>query len=287
MIKARSFVLSAAFPGSKKGMDGIRNALELLAPWGFDTIEYYNMDVSPDRIAALMQGKRSIFLAGARQKAENLNPCSLNRDFRQKAIAGLGECFHHAREAGAAAVMISSGIRPASEKDDAEALNVLADSLSQLHELEPELPILLEPGDRDVEYRHLLGPTAWAADFTSRCQNRGIPLGLIFDMSHAAQLGENLETAWATARPYCDHVHFANCVLKKGSPVYGDKHPFFGVPDGVYSYNDAQNFLALLKNENEPLTVSLEMICPPNEQETDFFHRLVTDTNWFFTFNNL
>jgi len=282
MIVAKSFVLSASFPLSKTGPDCLRSALEQLAPWGIDTIEYYNMNVAPDRLAALMRGKRSIFLAGARQKAENLSPCSLDRDIREKAVAGLGECFHHARQAGAQAVMVSSGGRPANEKDDAECLRLLMDSLNRLHELEPGLPILLEPGDRDVEYRHLLGPTAWAAEFASGCRNRGIPLGLIFDISHVAQLGEEPEAAWDTARPFCDHVHFANCVLKKGSPLYGDKHPFFGVPDGVYTHDDARNFLTLLENEQKPLTVSLEMICPQEEEENHFFHRLVTDTGWFF-----
>jgi hypothetical protein len=283
MIKSKSFVLSATFPGSKKGIDGIRHALELLAPWEIDTIEYYNTSVSPDRIAALMQGKQSIFLSGSRQKTENLNPCSLNRDIREKAIAGLGECFHYARQAGATAVMLSSGGRPASEKDDAECLNLLIDSLSRLHKLEPDLPILLEPGDRDVEYRHLLGPTEWAVEFTYRCRNQGIPLGLIFDISHVAQLGEDLEAAWNKARPVCNHVHLANCVLEKNSALYGDKHPLFEVPDGVYTHKDAQKFLALLENEREALTVSLEMICPQDEQEDSFFSRLLTDTKWFFT----
>jgi len=283
MIKAKSFVLSAAFPGSKKGIDSIRQALDLLAPWGIDTIEYYNADVSPDRIAALMYGKRSVFLAGARQKMENLNPCSLDRNIREKAITGLGECFHYARQAGSAAVMLSSGVRPANEKDDAECLALLMDSLNRLHELEPDLPILLEPGDRDVEYRHLLGPTARAAEFTFACRNQGIPLGLIFDMSHAAQLGEVLEEAWNKARPVCDHVHFANCVLKKNSPLYGDKHPFFDVPDGVYTHKDAQDFLALLKNEKNSLTAGLEIICSTGEDERIFFNSITAAHCWFFT----
>jgi sugar phosphate isomerase/epimerase len=283
MIKARSFVLSAAFPGSKKGTDGIRRALDLLAPWEIDTIEYYSADVSPDRIAALMRGKSSIFLAGARQKTENLNLCSLDRNIREKAITGLEECFHYARQAGAVAVMLSSGVRPANEKDDPECLALLTDSINRLHELEPDLPILLEPGDRDVEYRHLLGSTALSVEFTCVCRNLGIPLGLIFDMSHAAQLGENLEEAWIKAKPVCNHVHFANCVLKKDSPLYGDKHPFFEVPDGVYTHKDAQNFYALLQNEQIPLTASLEIICPAGEEEHTFFNRIIANHPWFFT----
>ena len=283
MINSKSFVLSASFPGSKSGIDGIRSALEQLAPWGIDTIEYYNADVSPDRIVALMQGKQSIFLAGARQKMENLNPCSLDRGVREEAIAGLGDCFHYARQAGASAVMLSSGGRPENEGDDAECLRLLMDSLCCLHELEPDLPILLEPGDRDVEYRHLLGPTALAVDFASRCRTQGIPLGLIFDMSHIAQLGENLERAWNEAWRVCDHIHFANCVLKRNSPIYGDKHPFFEVPDGVYTHKDAQSFLALLQNEENSLTVGLEIICPPGEDEHAFFDRIITTHPWFFS----
>ena len=283
MITEKSFVLPATFPGSKLGEDGLRSVLEQLFPLGINTIEYYNVNVSPDRISEMMQGKRSIFLAGTRQKAENLIPCSLERDVREKAVTGLGECFHIARQAGASAVMLSSGKRPEDEKDDDECMKVLIDSLGRLHELEPELPILLENGDRDVEYRHLLGPTEWTVDFIKRCRNQGIPLGLVFDMSHAAQLGEDLLKAWGVGRTVCSNVHLANCILKKNHPLYGDKHPFFDVPDGVYTGNDALNFIALLQKEKAPLTVSLEIICPAGEDEREFFERIKALHPWFFS----
>jgi hypothetical protein len=134
-----------------------------------------------------------------------------------------------------------------------------------------------------MEYRHLLGPTAWAADFCSACRNQGIPLGLVLDMSHAAQWREDREEAWNKARPVCNHVHFANSILKKDSPLYGDKHPFFEVPDGVYTHKDAQNFYAKLQNEQIPITASLEIICPAGEEETTFFNRIVANHPWFFT----
>ena len=282
MIKARSFVLSASFPSSKTGMDGMKAALEQLAPWGIDTIEYYVSGVSPEDIGTLLQGKQSIFLAGARQKMENLNPSSPDRGIRESAIAGLKECFHFARRAGASAVMISSGVRPDDEKKDSECIEILAESLSRLHKMEPDMPVLLESGDRDVEYRHLLGPTSWTVDFALRCRSQGIPLGLVFDISHIAQLGENPEEAWNKARAVCNHVHFANCVLDKKSPIYGDKHPFFGIPGGVYTHNDAQNFLALLKNEENAITISLEIICPTGENERAFFNSITAAHSWFF-----
>jgi sugar phosphate isomerase/epimerase len=282
-LKEKSFVLSAAFPGSKRGLKGLRRALDLLAPYRFSAIEYYCEEVSPGQAAALLAGKTSVFLAGARQKMAGLNPCALDRETREKAVAELGECFHFAREAGAAAVMLSSGSRPPGEADDALCLAYLADSLHRLHRVEPELPMLLEPGDRDVEYRQLLGPSRWSADFAAARRKEGLPLALIFDMSHAAQLGEHLETAWDTVKPCCDHIHLANCVLEKNSPIYGDKHPFFGIPQGVYSHQRARDFLARLVNDPRPLRVSLEMICPPGEREDDFFARLAADTGWFFS----
>jgi sugar phosphate isomerase/epimerase len=229
-----------------------------------------------------MAGRQTVFLAGARQKAEGLNPCSPDRDIRKKAVASLGECFHFARQAGASAVMLSSGARPDDERDDNECFSLLADSLACLHRLEPDLPILLEPGDRDVEYRHLVGPTARAVEFTAACRKDGIPLGLIFDMSHAAQLGEALGTAWNQAEPFCSHVHFANCILDKNSPLYGDKHPFFEVPGGVYTHQDARDFLALLQKSPKTFTISLEMICPAGEDEERFFDHLTRIHPWFF-----
>jgi hypothetical protein len=285
MVKSKSFVLSASFPSSKKGYDGLKKALDIITPYHFTTIEYYSEDVSADKVSLLMEGRRSIFLAGARQKAAGLNPCALDKDVRDKAVAELGECFRFARQAGAAALMLSSGPRPEHESDDPQCLIYLADSLESLHKLEPDLPILLEPGDRDVEYRHLLGYTPVSVEFTAACRKNGLPLGLIFDISHIAQLGEELGAAWVAARPYCDHVHLANCVLEKQHSLYGDKHPLFGVPGGVYTHQDAYGFLSVLQEDPQPLTVSLEVICPFNESEDGFFPRLVSDTGWFFDWN--
>jgi sugar phosphate isomerase/epimerase len=282
MVNSKSFVLSASFPGSKKSYEGLKQALDAIAPYHFTTIEYYSEDVSADKVSRLMEGRKSIFLAGALQKAAGLSPCSLDKDVRAKAVAELGECFRFARQAGAAALMLSSGPRPEDESNDPQCLLCLAESLEKLHKLEPDLPILLEPGDRDVEYHHLLGYTSVSAEFVAARRRDGLPLGLIFDISHVAQLGEDLGAAWVAARPYCDHVHLANCVLERQHPLYGDKHPFLGVPGGVYSHADTRSFLSVLREDPAPLTVSLEVICPSNESEDSFFPHLLSDTRWFF-----
>ena len=281
MIKHRSFIISASFPSSKSTEDGMRFALEQISPLGIDTVEYYS-ELSPDKVASLLQGKRSIFLSGARQKAEGLNPCSLDAGVREKAISALAECFKYAKQAGASGIMFASGTRPDSEKDDEQCLDLLFDSITRLHQVEPELPILLEPGDRDVEFKHLLGHTDMSVKFAQRCQDSGLPLKLVFDISHIAELGEDLMDSWKMIKPYCDHVHFANCVLDKSSPLYGDKHPFFNLANGVFSHKEGVDFLSYLKNEKEELMVGLEIICPLDEDEKAHFDRLVKEHSWFF-----
>ncbi|MDR1929179.1 MAG: sugar phosphate isomerase/epimerase [Treponema sp.] len=141
MVRDKSFVFSAIFPDSKKGLEGLTRAMERLSPWPYSTVEYYCRDVQADKIAALLGEKKSVFLAGALQKELRLNPCSLEKEVRKKAVGALAECFRFARQAGAGGVLVSSGQRPENEKDDPESLKYLADSLEQLHGVEPELPI--------------------------------------------------------------------------------------------------------------------------------------------------
>lgn len=279
----KSLVLSAVFPSSRTGPAGLERALGCIAPYGIRTVEYYCEGGSPGDVSGLLRGKRSVFLGGARQKALDLNPCSFEREERELAVGQLAECIRFAHEAGADAFMLSSGRRPSRREDDRACLELLEDSILRIHRAQPELRILLEPGDRDVEFRQLVGPTGMAADLVRSLRGKGVPAGLIFDISHAAQLGEDLETAWAAARPVCGHVHLANCVLDRGSPLYGDRHPFFGVKGGVYRHEDARRFLRLLEGEPEPVTVGLEMICPGGDEEA-FFRALADDTRWFFEY---
>lgn len=286
MIRETSLVLSAAFPSSKSREDGLAEALAQIEPYGVACVEYYCEGCKPERVRSLLDGISGIFLAGARQKAMNLNPSSRDADVREFAVRQMEECFHFARETGARAVMMSSGTRPENERDDTECLKHLEDSIFRLHRTEPDLEILLEPGDRDVEYRHLVGPTPMAVALARKLRENGAPVGLLFDMSHVAQLGEELYQAWDAAKDVCGHVHLANCVLERESPIYGDKHPFFGVEAGVYSHHEARAFFSKLEEEPFPMTVGLEMICSELD-EKEFFRRLAKDTSWFFDFKPL
>jgi sugar phosphate isomerase/epimerase len=277
----KSFVLSAAFPSSRNSASGLQKAIDFIKPFDFTVIEYYCENCDADSIRTLMENYRSVFLGAALQKSQSLNLCSKKAADRKKAVDALAESFKFARQAGSESVLINSGMRPEQEKDDTLCLSYLKDSIIELHRRAPDINILLEPGDRDVEYRHLLGHTDMSVSFVEDIRSEVPCIGLVFDISHIAQLNEELYSSWSVAKKYCSHMHLANCVLNRLSPVYGDKHPLFSVEDGVYSHESAAAFFNSMQKENLPLTVGIEMICSdPSEQS--FFERFASETDWFF-----
>ena len=282
MLSHKSFVLSASFPSSKLSLSNFEHALHRLDPYHFSTIEYYCEGIAPGQVRSALGEKIGIFLAAAREKSQNLLPSSTNPEQRNLAVRELVDCMHFAAEAGSKAVLFNSGLRPSNKDEEQEALKCFEESIIAMHLAEPDLELLLEPGDRDVEYRHLIGPIPQAAEFVSQLRSKGLPIGLTFDISHVAQLGESVDSSWKSAKNVSRHIHLANCVLNKASPIYGDKHPLFGIKDSVYQHEDAKKILSMLSQDPSPLTVGIEMICPPNESEDTFFQRFVQETAWFF-----
>jgi len=278
----KSFVLSATFPSSKSSASGLQKAVDFIKPFDFTIIEYYCENCDAERVRNILGNYKSVFLGAALQKTQNLNLCTKNAADRKRAVDELTECFKFARQAGSESVLINSGMRPDEEKDDKLCLSYLKDSIIELHQRVPDINILLEPGDRDVEYRHLLGHTEIAVSFIEDIRTEVPCIGLVFDISHIAQLNEELYSSWSMAKKYCSHVHLANCVLNRLSPLYGDKHPLFGVEDGVYSHEYAAAFYQSLQKETSPLTVGIEMICS-EASEQSFFERFVSETGWFFS----
>ena len=277
----KSIVLSATFPSSKTGAAGLEKALAILEPYNLPVIEYYVEDCGADQARALLEGRESIFLSGALQKQKGLNPSSLDPAQRKTAVELLVESMRFAEQAGAKSVLVNSGPRPSDEKKDEQCLAYLMESLCQLHYAVKGLGILLEPGDREVEYHHLIGHTPVATQFIQDAR-RGIPdIGIVFDTSHIPQLGEELYTAWEIAKQVCTHVHLANCSLVAGSPYYGDKHPPFGIPDGIYSHEDMLRFYNFLGEGDPSMTSGIEIILQGNS-EKDFFERIARETQWFF-----
>ncbi|MGE5623569.1 MAG: sugar phosphate isomerase/epimerase, partial [Methanocella sp.] len=134
------------------------------------------------------------------------------------------------------------------------------------------LAVALEHSDRTVDKRCLLGPTPEAVAFADEIRRDHPSFGLVMDLSHLRLLEEGPREAVLTAEGRIVLAHVANCVAgEPENPLFGDKHPPFGVPGSSVGVGAVAGFLSALREagylRNEPLgrpaTVSLEIKSPP------------------------
>ena len=67
-----------------------------------------------------------------------------------------------------------------------------------------------------------------------------------------------------TLRPYINHFHIGNAVVKPGAEAYGDQHPRFGFPESANDTMELVDFFHVLKaegffNADEPYVLSFEV----------------------------
>lgn len=129
-----------------------------------------------------------------------------------------------------------------------EAKAFLIDSLVELvhhaKSVNDQLTVSLEPGDRDIHRKLLLGPLSESVEIAKEIRNEMSNFGLTIDMSHLAQLGEDKAKAFHIARGYFEHVHIANAIIRnRDNPRFGDEHPRFGIEEGEHNQDDIAQFL--------------------------------------------
>ena len=115
---------------------------------------------------------------------------------------------------------------------------------------QPDRPLTftLEPTDREIQIKGLIGPTEEAVDVIAAVRRQWPNIGLTLDMAHIPQVGESLEQAVEIGQAYLDHVHLANTVIgQRDHPQYGDQHPQFGVPGGEFDASDVTRFIHALQ----------------------------------------
>jgi sugar phosphate isomerase/epimerase len=181
----------------------------------------------------------------ARILADKLDLGSLDEATRQKALHALHAELDAAIELGAGTLTIASGPDPGSTRRD-QAIAQLARSLQELCDraASASMQILIEPQDRDVECKALVGPTADAMELYRQVGRRNF--GLLIDHAHMALLGERPLRVLPAAREGLRHVHIGNCVLDKASRLYGDQHPPYGCAAGVYDATQLAELLRVL-----------------------------------------
>ena len=143
------------------------------------------------------------------------NLSSLDENERRKAVDEMLKCIDASKAAKVATVLVTSGARPENELQKEEGLLVFQDSLEEICTYAgKDITITIEPGDSNVNYFQLIGPTAQAAALMRQMVGRGIGnLALTMDISHLAMLGEEITPSLEEVIPYCSHIHLANCIL--------------------------------------------------------------------------
>ncbi len=141
---------------------------------------------------------------------------------------------------------------PGEEKRE-EAKERLVDSLKKLCQYAKEkaknkpLVISVETFDRTIDKKFLIGPVDEAVEIVKKVRKEYDNLGLTIDLSHLPLIGESNRKTLYTAKDYIAHIHMGNCVVKNlSTPLYGDKHPRFGVEDGETDIEELAQFLSVL-----------------------------------------
>lgn len=111
------------------------------------------------------------------------------------------------------------------------------------------MTLRLEPTDREMHRRQVIGPTSEALEVVRAVGAHGLSVDLNMDVSHVLQLGEGLRASLAAAAPHCRHVHLSNCVLRdRSDPLFGDHHPPFGHPGSECDQTTLVRILRLLRD---------------------------------------
>jgi sugar phosphate isomerase/epimerase len=126
-----------------------------------------------------------------------------------------------------------------------EQLTYLIDSLLVLaaYAQEKGLQLLVEPFDRSIDKKMLIGPLAATLEMAKQVYEKYPNFGLLLDSARFPFLSESREEIVHTLRDYIAQVHIGNCVLgDPQSPIFGDKHPRFGLLGGLVDMNELAHF---------------------------------------------
>jgi sugar phosphate isomerase/epimerase len=176
---------------------------------------------------------------------EGLNLCSLDSELRNRSVTRISDWIHQAAETGVTHLGVLCGEDPG-PAHRADATEALYDSLIRLCQViftHPGMRLMIEPLDRDVHKKGLIGPASELVALVERLHGVSSVAGVCLDTSHAVLLNENPVDTLEIFEPYLLEIHFSNPVLDESNPYYGDHHIAPG-PPGVQDVPDFARVLA-------------------------------------------
>jgi len=198
-------------------------------------------------------GLRISFNAGPPYSFKRVNISSLDKSERNRSLSIAKKLIDDAYFLNAEIHGVVSGPDPGIVRRD-EGRRVLIDSLMVLSDYarslnkEKPLVISLEPVDRDIHRKGLIGPISEAVEVAKRVRVQCPNFGLTLDLSHLPQLGEEIGKAVAVSKGFLENVHIGNCVVSNPDhPLYGDEHPRIGCPGGSHTEKEVGLFFQELR----------------------------------------
>lgn len=193
-----------------------------------------------------------------------LNPNDLDEEGRKKAEATLLEAVDEAEYLGAKGIAFLAGKWEPATKDQAFAQLVKTTKAVCDYAAAKGMTVNLEVFDFDMAKAALIGPAPYAAKFAAEMRTLCSNFGLMVDLSHFPTTYETSKFVIRTLRPYINHFHIGNAVVKKGCEAYGDEHPRFGFPNSANDTPELLDFFRVLKEEGffnaeEPYVLSFEV----------------------------
>ncbi|MBQ8140659.1 MAG: TIM barrel protein [Clostridia bacterium] len=124
---------------------------------------------------------------------------------------------------------------------------------------------LLEPFDRTIDKKYLLGPIDDCVSFVEKIKEDYDNIGIELDMAHLPLMFEGFESSIKRCGKHIKRVHLGNCVLKDAAhPLYGDKHPPMNFEGGEIAEDELTRILSSLlevgflsKEDRKPLIMEM------------------------------
>jgi sugar phosphate isomerase/epimerase len=175
-------------------------------------------------------------------------------------------CIDEIYSNGITELMMNSGRIGSSVERGLEALAASVEELFNYASMKNyKLRLLMEPCDSHMDAFHLIGPYSRTLAFLKRMHSAGLPLELTMDSAHTVEEGEDFLEALSAVKPYCSHIHFANCYIKDNkSPLYGDKHLGYEYPDTEWTIPALSKLYESLEElypGDSILRIGLEALC--------------------------
>lgn len=283
----KGLMLTNAMLSSEKDPAMFRLGVEVLKDFDVQIIEYYTKeDKLAEEYGRIVRdnGFTGLFHSALDQKRSGwCRLCAEDEEIRRRSIDFSKWTIEKAVSSGAFRTVIQSGTTPEDPSKEAYCWDSLTRSMEELSDfVGNEIELGIEPCDRSLDVRQLVGPAMSTFNFFQRLNRKNVILTL--DTAHIALTFEDPVEVVRLCLPFCDHIHLANCVTDPAGELFGDKHPLFGFPGSVFSDEEAQTMYAAIGDlfGDREWYASPEMICR-EEDEPAYLKRMLERMPWFFT----